>query len=118
MSNAARRREAGIAWRPADAARLFSALGDETRVRLLDRLCTQGPGSTSQLTARANVSRQAVAKHLAVLSDAGVVRSRRDGRERIWEVRPQRFDDAQQYLDRVSRRWDDALDRLRRLVEE
>jgi DNA-binding transcriptional ArsR family regulator len=101
----------------ADAAPLFAALGDETRLRLLGRLSSGGPGSIAHLSEHARVSRQAITKHLEVLSAAGLVRSSRRGRERIWELEPKRLDDAHSYLDRISREWDDALDRLKKFVE-
>ena len=100
-----------------DAAPLFAALGDETRLKLLVRLSTSGPESISRLSAKTPVSRQAVTKHLDVLSRAGLIRGSRRGRERIWEVEPKRLADARLYLDRISRQWDDALGRLRRFVE-
>lgn len=101
-----------------DAAPLFAALGDPTRLRLLGRLSSAGPASITALQADAEVSRQAVAKHLEVLSDAGLVTSERDGRERIFELRPQRLADAHAHLERISKQWDDALARLRALVEQ
>lgn len=101
-----------------EAAPLFAALGDETRFRLLVRLSTEGPGSIASLRGRSQVSRQAITKHLVVLGEAGLVRSSRRGRERIWELEPRRLADAHEYLDRISRQWDDALERLRRFVEE
>jgi DNA-binding transcriptional ArsR family regulator len=64
------------------------------------------------------VTRQAVTKHLHVLSDAGLVRDFRRGRERMWQPEAQRLAEARRYLDAISRRWDEALDRLRKLVEE
>jgi DNA-binding transcriptional ArsR family regulator len=100
-----------------DAAPLFAALGDETRLRLLARLSSGGPGSIARLSEKARVSRQAITKHLEVLSEAGLVRGDRRGRERIWRLEPQRLAEAHAYLDRLSRQWDVALDRLRRLVE-
>jgi DNA-binding transcriptional ArsR family regulator len=106
------------AVRVPDAAPLFAALGDETRLRILVRLSSSGPESTAGLCARSPVSRQAVTKHLGVLSEAGLVRSARRGRERIWELEPKRLAEAHAYLDRISRRWDGALDRLKALVEE
>jgi len=111
-------RASGIASaRLRDAAPLFSALGDETRFRLLVRLSSGGPGSIARLSARSQVSRQAITKHLEVLSQAGLVRSRRRGRERIWKLEPKRLADAHAHLDRISQEWDDALNRLRVFVE-
>ena len=101
-----------------DAVPLFAALGDETRFRLLARLSSDGPRSGKSLRATSRLSRQATTKHLAVLEEAGLVRSRRDGRDRVWELSPRRLADAQQYLDRISRHWDDALLRLKKFVEE
>ena len=100
-----------------DVAPLFAALGDETRLRLLVRLSSSGPESITRLSAKTPVSRQAVTKHLDVLSRAGLIRGNRRGRERIWQVEPQRLVDARLYLDRISRLWDDALGRLQRHVE-
>ena len=100
-----------------DAAPLFAALGDETRLRLLSQLSTAGPQSISRLCTRSPVTRQAVTKHLEVLSEAGLVRSVRQGRERIWELTPKRLEDAHAYLERISRQWDDALERLKSFVE-
>jgi DNA-binding transcriptional ArsR family regulator len=111
------RADAVAASRARDAAPLFAALGDETRLRLLARLSSDGPGSTASLGASAQVSRQAITKHLGVLADAGLVRSSRDGRDRIWELEPRRLADAHEHLDRISRQWDEALDRLKKLVE-
>ena len=99
-------------------APVFAALGDETRRKLVVRQCTGGPLSITNLSSKSPVSRQAITKHLEVLSDAGLVRSSRRGRERIWELEPKRLGEAQRYLDRISQQWDDALDRLRKFVEQ
>ena len=103
--------------RVVDAAPLFAALGDETRLRLLARLSAGGPGSIAALSLTAPVSRQAITKHLEVLREAGLVRSHRSGRERIWALEPERLADAHACLDRISSQWDDALQRLKALVE-
>jgi DNA-binding transcriptional ArsR family regulator len=100
-----------------DAAPLFAALGDATRLQLVLRLAAGGPGSITSLSANSKVTRQAISKHLDVLSDAGLVRSTRRGRERVWDLAPQRLSDAHEYLDRISRMWDQAIDRLRAFVE-
>ena len=102
----------------AQAGSLFSALGDETRLALVGRLCAGGPQSISRLTEGASVTRQAVTKHLGVLAGAGVVRDFRRGRERIWEVDTGRLGEARDYLETISRRWDSALSRLKKFVEE
>jgi DNA-binding transcriptional ArsR family regulator len=103
--------------RVSGAAPVFAALGDETRLGLVARLGSEGPLSITRLTDRAGVSRQAITKHLCALADAGLVRSRRRGRERIWQLEPSRLGEARGYLDRISAQWDAALDRLRTFVE-
>ncbi len=102
----------------ADAAPVFAALGDGTRLRLVARLCDEGPLSIARLSEGADVSRQAITKHLRALEDARLVTSARSGRERVWELRPARLADARRYLDQVSARWDAAIARLRALVED
>ena len=98
-------------------APLFAALGDETRLRLVARLCTDGPMSIARLTAGSHVTRQAVAKHLRVMERARLVHCSRRGRESIWELDQRRLADARRYLDQISAQWDDALARLRDFVE-
>jgi DNA-binding transcriptional ArsR family regulator len=96
---------------------MFAALGDETRLGLIGRLSAHGPLSITRLTDGSAVTRQAVTKHLNVLASAGFVRDVRRGRERIWELEPQQVEIARRYLDQVSKRWDDALNRLKTFVE-
>jgi len=100
------------------SAGLFAALGDETRLRLVARLCDDGPMSITRLTAGSKVTRQAITKHLLVMKGSGLVRSRRHGRESIWQLDQRRIEDARRYLDTISKRWDAALLRLRDLVED
>ncbi|MCW2651207.1 MAG: hypothetical protein QOE41_1778 [Mycobacterium sp.] len=102
----------------AEAAPLFDALGDPNRLRIVTRLCDEGPSSTSRVSAELPVTRQAVTKHLLALEAVGLVRSRRSGRERIWTVRTEPLGEASEYLVRLSERWDHAIDRLREFVEE
>jgi len=111
------RRRAGSAAL-AHAAPLFAALGDETRLRLVSRLCAGGPLSIAELTTGGAVTRQAVTKHLHVLADAGLVSDVRRGRERIWQLEVQRLEEARRCLDQISKGWDEALDRLKTFVEE
>jgi DNA-binding transcriptional ArsR family regulator len=96
---------------------VFAALGDATRLQIVTRLCEGGPLSIARLTEGAQVSRQAITKHLHALSEAGLVRSRRAGRERIWQLQTRRLAEVRRYLDRISRQWDQAIGRLRSFVE-
>jgi DNA-binding transcriptional ArsR family regulator len=100
------------------AAPLFAALGDETRLHLLSRLCDEGPLSLSRLTEGSEVTRQGIRKHLTVMEGAGLVRAERHGRERVFELAPERVEEARRYLDLVSEQWDAALARLKRFVED
>jgi DNA-binding transcriptional ArsR family regulator len=100
-----------------DTAPLFAALGDETRLQLVARLCDEGPQSIAKLTENADVTRQAVTKHLRVLEGAGLVKGVRDGRESLWEIEPRRIEDARRYLEIISTQWDQAIGRLRAFVE-
>jgi DNA-binding transcriptional ArsR family regulator len=100
-----------------DPASVFAALGDETRLRLVSRLSSGGPASISRLTDGSGVTRQAVTKHLRVLSRAGLVRARRRGRESLWRLQPERLDEAQRSLDLIARQWDHALSKLKAFVE-
>jgi DNA-binding transcriptional ArsR family regulator len=100
------------------AAPVFAALGDETRLGLVQRLSGAGPMSIARLTEATEVTRQAVTKHLHVLEAAGLVRSARAGRESVWELTPAPLVDARGYLDQIAAQWDDVLARLRAFVEE
>ena len=98
-------------------ARVFGALGDRTRLRLVARLCAAGPRSIARLTAGSDVSRQAVSKHLHVLAGAGLVHGRRQGRQTIFDVDRAQLDAARAFLDLKSAWWDDTLGRLKAAVE-
>jgi DNA-binding transcriptional ArsR family regulator len=102
----------------ADAAAVFAALGDETRLRIVTRLCHDGPQPIVRLTEGSRVTRQAVTKHLRALSAAGLVSGQRVGRETVWELEPARLEDVRGYLDRISAQWDEAIDRLKAFVEK
>jgi DNA-binding transcriptional ArsR family regulator len=96
-------------------ASVFAALGDETRLSVLARLCDGEPQSIARLTAGTELTRQAVTKHLRVLEGVGVVRS---VRESLFALEPAPIEAARSYLDQVSRQWDDALARLKAHVED
>jgi len=100
------------------AAPIFTALGDKTRLRIVSRLCQEGPLSISRLTDGTSMSRQAITKHLRVLSDAGLVETERSGRERRWNVRKRELGQVRRHLEGISAQWEDALARLQALVEK
>jgi DNA-binding transcriptional ArsR family regulator len=96
----------------------LAALGDESRLRIVRKLCRGGPLSITRLAEGEAISRQAITKHLYALRDAGLVRSERRSREHIWRLEPKRLDEVRRDLARISQQWDDALSRLRAAVEE
>lgn len=100
------------------AAPIFSALGEPNRLRIVTRLAQEGPQSIVNLTDSTEVSRQAVTKHLTALEEAGLVKSLKEGRERIWSLNTDKLSEAQQYLSTISKQWDDILENLRSYVED
>jgi DNA-binding transcriptional ArsR family regulator len=101
--------------RPVDA--VFSALSDPTR-RSVMRLLSEGDMNATELADQLPVSRQAVAKHLSMLSDAGLVTSKRDGRENRYQLTPQPFRDAMSWMADVGAGWDTRLDALQRFLQK
>lgn len=97
---------------------MFAALGDQTRLTLVAKLSGGQSYSISELTSDSRLTRQAITKHLRVLESVGIVRCTRAGRERRFKFEPQPIADIREYLDVVSRQWDDALGRLKKFVEE
>ncbi|HEX3381870.1 MAG TPA: metalloregulator ArsR/SmtB family transcription factor [Paraburkholderia sp.] len=100
------------------SAAVFAALGDETRLRLVAALCAGSAMSIAQLTAGTDITRQSVTQHLQVLAEAGLVHDVKVGRERLWAFEPTHLDAARRALDALSRQWDQALLKLKMMVEE
>ena len=99
-----------------DPAAIFAALGDPTRLMLLDRL-GGGEQPLAALVYGMDISRQGIAKHLAVLEAAGLVVSHTSGRERRFRLRDGGITSAQDHLARIARGWEDTLARLKAHVE-
>ncbi len=100
---------------PRAYAPVFSALGDETRLRLIVVLCAGGTLSIAQLTAGTPITRQAVTKHLQVLAEAGLVRDVKIGRERRWAFEPARLDEARFSLEVIAQQRDHACAKVNAL---
>ena len=98
-------------------ARVFFALGDGTRLAVVKRLLAAGALSATALAQDADISRQAIVKHLQILEEAGLVGRERSGREVLFALDRHRIDEARAFLDAISVGWDRALDRLKDLVE-
>jgi DNA-binding transcriptional ArsR family regulator len=111
-------RKSANAPRKQHPARLFAALGDETRLELIARLSKGQPRSIAQLTDGTQLTRQAVTKHLRVLEGVRIVRRERAGRERLFQLDPAPLHQVRDYADVVSQQWDQALSRLKAFVEE
>src|SRR5258706_13857683 len=86
----------------ARAAPLFAALGDETRLALVNRLSVEGPQSITRLTTGSAITRQAITKHLQILGETGLVHDSCRGRERIWTLDANRLDEARPYPDHIA----------------
>ena len=100
----------------ADPGPVFSALADETRRALLRQIVAQGPVTATQLTVGQPISRQAVAKHLAVLDEAGLISGSRRGREVRYLADPAPLVQARSWIDDTAGAWDVRLSRLADLV--
>lgn len=92
---------------------LFAALADPTRRAVFERLSSEGPASASKLAAELPVSRQAIAKHLTTLDEAGLVERESVGREVRYSARLQPLSDVTAWLEQVGSDWDERLHRLR-----
>src|SRR4051812_16621408 len=99
-------------------APVFAALGDVTRLSLVNALSRGERRSIAELTEGTALTRQAVTKHLRVLEEAQLVRSVRAGRESLYELDPAPLHEVSRYADEVSARWDAALLRLKAFVEK
>jgi len=113
-----RRGRSGIAAKRQARAPVFAALGDETRLELVAKLCGGGARSISQLTEGSRLTRQAITKHLRVLEKAEIVHCVREGRQSLFEFDPGPIEEMKRYLEGVSEQWDEALGRLKAFVEE
>jgi DNA-binding transcriptional ArsR family regulator len=110
-------RTSGLNARGSVYAPIFAALGDPTRLSVVAKLSSGPPRSITELTEDTRLTRQAVTKHLRVLQRVRLVRNTRSGRESRFELNPGPLLATKNYLDLVSKQWDDALERLKDFVE-
>ncbi|WAC57832.1 ArsR/SmtB family transcription factor [Gordonia sp. SL306] len=96
---------------------LFAALADDSRWQILVTL-SGSPASASALAAELPITRQAIAKHLRVLEEVGLVSSAKAGRELRYEPVGARLSQVARQLDAIARGWDRRLDRIRSIAED
>ena len=101
-----------------DPGRVFEALADPNRRYVVQALAERDDATATELAAELPVTRQAVAKHLAALSDAGLVESRRAGRETRYELTPEPLGAAMDWMADVGADWDARLAALRRHLKK
>jgi DNA-binding transcriptional ArsR family regulator len=102
---------------PSGVGAIFAALADDTRRSVLTAVAERGTATATELAELVPVSRQAVAKHLGVLRDAGLVEAHRSGRETRYQARAAALRPAASWLADADRAWDERLQRLKRRVE-
>jgi DNA-binding transcriptional ArsR family regulator len=107
---------AGAGVPDARVGAVFGALADPTRRHLVAALATDPGASATRLASTLPISRQAVAKHLKLLADAGLVSSRRRGREALFELEPAPLAEAAAWMGTVGAEWDQRLGALARVV--
>jgi DNA-binding transcriptional ArsR family regulator len=95
---------------------VFAALADPTRRRVLRLVAERGPTSATLLERELPVTRQAIVKHLVVLSRAGLVTGQRAGQEVRYALVPEPLGEVSEWIAEIGLRWDERLARLRRVV--
>lgn len=98
-------------------AEVLTALADPTRRDLLELLSVRGEATATVLAADLPISRQAVAQHLAVLDEVGLVAGRRQGREHHFVVRPETLDEAARWMGQLAQQWDRRLRTIKHIAE-
>ncbi len=100
------------------AVAVFAALTDPTRRALLEELGRAGPATVTDLARRLPISRQAIAKHLGQLAEAGLISAGEPvGRRHPYRLEPAAIRTAQVWLARLANRWDDRLTALERALD-
>lgn len=97
---------------------VFAALADPTRRHLYSQLAQAGPRTATSLASDLAISRQAVAKHLGILTRAGMTTSARVGRETRYEAAVEPLGEVKQWLDEVEAQWVNRLAALKAMLEE
>jgi DNA-binding transcriptional ArsR family regulator len=96
---------------------LWSVIADPSRRRVLDLIVVNGEASAWWLAGQVPFTRQAVSRHLVVLEGVGLVRRRKQGREVLYQVDPDRLHQATRAMADLATQWDQRLDTIKRLAE-
>jgi DNA-binding transcriptional ArsR family regulator len=103
--------------RIASSTDVFNAVSDPTRRAILDRL-RRGPAPVNELASGFRVSRPAISKHLRVLRSARLVREKKDGRQRIYQLEPERIQEVAKWAEEYRRFWHHNITSLKRHLEQ
>jgi predicted transcriptional regulator len=98
--------------------RVFTALADANRRRLLTRLAQSSPKTATQLAREFPLSRQGIVKHLDLLSHAGLVQTQTRGREKRYQFDPTSLQTASAWIETIGKQWDERLQRLKNFIED
>ena len=93
-------------------ADVYWAIADPTRRALLHRLAEEGARDVSDLLTPFSISQPAVSKHLRILREAGLVRSRKEGRRRLYEIEADKLRQVFDWVSHFEQYWDEKLDAL------
>lgn len=96
---------------------MFHALSDATRLAMVERL-SRGPASVKELAEPFSMALPSVMKHLGVLEERGVVRSKKEGRVRTYQLVPRALDDVERWVSRRRAAWNRSFDRLEAMLAE
>lgn len=99
-------------------AQLFKALGDPTRLKLLERLAVGTDHTINHISADLGITRQGARKHLGVLANAKLIRLQPKGRDVQVTLEPQSLEVARAFIAKLEQQWDRRLTALKRFVEE
>jgi DNA-binding transcriptional ArsR family regulator len=103
--------------KPASTSDVFSAVADPTRRAILDRL-RRGPAPVNDLASGFRVSRPAISKHLRVLRGARLVREKKEGRQRIYQLEPERIQEVAKWAEEYRRFWKLNIESLKHHLEQ
>jgi DNA-binding transcriptional ArsR family regulator len=103
--------------RSADSSDVFHAVADSTRRAILDRL-RRGPSPVNELASGFKVSRPAISKHLRILRTARLVRERKAGRQRFYELEPERIQEIAKWAEQYRELWQVNIPSSKRHLEQ